>query len=69
MYETNSYGMHRNLAGVLAAFIVAISGLVFDRAHLASAPEGTVEIGQLEAVEAQAQVAALPEVVVTGRKA
>ena len=67
MYEANSYGIHRSVGGVLAAFIVAISGLVFDRAHLASAPEGTVEIGQLEAVEAQ--VAALPEVVVTGRKA
>lgn len=67
MYEANSYGIHRNLAGVLAALIVAISGLIFDRAHLASAPEGTVEVGQLEAVEAQ--VAALPEVVVTGRKA
>ena len=68
MYEANSYGIHRNLAGVLAAFIVAISGLVFDRAHLASAPEGTVEIGKPDTVEAQAQDAALPEVVVTGRK-
>lgn len=69
MYEANSYGIHRNLGAVLAAFIAAVSGLVFDRAHLASAPEGTVEVGQLEAVEAPAQVAALPEVVVTGRKA
>lgn len=69
MYEASAYGIHRNVAAVLAAAIVAVSGLVFDRAHLASAPEGTVEIGQLETVEAQAQVAALPEIVVTGRKA
>jgi hypothetical protein len=69
MYQANSYGIHRNLGGVLAALIVTVSGLVFDRAHLASAPEGTVEIGQLESVEAQAQVAVLPDVVVTGRKA
>jgi hypothetical protein len=69
MYEASAYGIHRNLSAVLAAAIVAVSGLVWDRAHLASAPEGTVEIGQLEAIGAEAQMAALPEIVVTGRKA
>lgn len=69
MYEPNAYGIHRNIAGVVAAAIVAVSGLVFDRAHLASAPEGSVEIGQLTPVEAEARIAALPEIVVTGRKA
>jgi hypothetical protein len=77
MYEANAHGIHRNLAAVLAATVVAVSGLVFDRAHLASAPEGSVEIGELAPVEAPALatvqpaaiVAALPEVVVTGKKA
>jgi len=45
MYEANAYGIHRNVAAVLAAAVVAVSGLVWDRAHLASAPEGTVEVG------------------------
>lgn len=69
MYEPSAYGIHRNVAAVLAAAVVAVSGLVFDRAHLASAPEGSVEIGQLTPVEAEARIAALPEIVVTGRKA
>jgi hypothetical protein len=77
MYEANAAGITRNLAGVLAAAIVAVSGLVFDRSHLASAPEGTVEVGELALIEAPivaaAQpatiVGALPEVVVTARKA
>jgi hypothetical protein len=69
MYEANAAGITRNLAGVLAAAIVAVSGLVFDRSHLASAPEGTVEIGALTPVEPAAAVAVLPEVVVTGKKA
>lgn len=69
MYEASTYGIHRNLSAVLAAAIVAVSGLVWDRAHLASAPEGSVEIGQLTPVSTETQIAALPEIVVTGRKA
>jgi hypothetical protein len=77
MYEASAYGIHRNIAGAIAAAIVAVSGLVFDRAHLASAPEGTVEVGELALIEAPivaaaqpaAIVGALPEVVVTARKA
>ena len=69
MYEASTYGIHRNVAAVLAAAIVAVSGLVWDRAHLASAPEGSVEIGQLTPVSAETQIAALPEIVVTGKKA
>ncbi len=69
MYEANSYGIQRNLSAVLAALIVAASGLVFDRAHLASAPEGIVEVGQLTLVEAPVLIAALPEIVVTAKRA
>jgi hypothetical protein len=77
MYEASTYGIHRNVAAVLAAAVVAVSGLVWDRAHLASAPEGTVEVGELALIDrpivAAAQpaaiVEALPEIVVTARKA
>ena len=69
MYTTSPYGLHRNLSAVLAALIVAASGLVFDRAHQASAPAGIVEIGQLTLVEAPVQIAALPEIVVTAKRA
>ena len=65
MYEANAAGITRNLAGVLAAAIVAVGGLVFDRAYLASAPEGIVEIGALTLVEPATELAVLPEVVVT----
>jgi len=69
MYEASTYGIHRNVAAVLAAAVVAVSGLVFDQAHLASAPAGTVEIGQLVPVEAETRIAALPEIVVIGQRA
>jgi hypothetical protein len=69
MYATSPYGLHRNLSAVLAALVVAASGLVFDRAYLASAPEGIVEIGQLTPIEPAVQIAALPEVVVTATRA
>jgi hypothetical protein len=69
MYEASGYGIQRNISAVLAAAIVAASGLVFDRAHLASAPEGVVEIGQLSPVEVLPQFAALPEIVVTAKRA
>lgn len=69
MYETSAYGTHRNLATVVAAAIVAVSGLIFDRAHLAAAPEGSIEVGQLEAVWSPAAIATLPDIVVTAKRA
>jgi hypothetical protein len=69
MYTTSPYGIQRNLSAVLAAAIVAAGGVILDRAHLASAPEGIVEVGQLTSVEAPAHIAALPEIVVTAKRA
>jgi hypothetical protein len=51
MYNRNTFGIHGTLSTVLAAFIVGLSSLAFDRAHLASAPAGSVEVGDLEPVE------------------
>lgn len=69
MYETSAYGTHRNVAAVVAAAIVAVSGHIFDRAHLAAAPEGSIEVGQLETVWYPVAIAALPEIVVTAKRA
>jgi len=69
MYQANSYGIQRNFSAVLAATIVAVGGLVFDRAQVASAPAGIIEMGQLTPKAAPAQIAALPEIVVTARRA
>lgn len=69
MYTASTYGLNRNASAILAAAIVAFGGLVLDRAHLASAPAGIIEIGQLTPIAAQAQIAALPEIVVTAAKA
>ncbi len=69
MYETSRFGIHWNLSAVLAAAIVGVSGLIFDRAHLASAPEGSIEVGQLETVGVPGAIAALPELVVTAKRA
>lgn len=68
MSEANTFDFQRTLSAALAALIVAASGLVFDRAYLASAPEGIVEIGQLTLIEAPLQIAALPEIVVTAKR-
>lgn len=69
MYTTSPYGLQRNLSAVLAAAIVAAGGVILDRGHLAGAPEGIVEVGQLTPVEAPAQIVALPEIVVTAKRA
>ena len=52
MYEASGFGLHRNLSSVLAAAIVAVSGLALDRGHIAAAPDGTVEVGQLTPIDA-----------------
>lgn len=69
MYTANAYSTPHTLSAVLAAAIVAFGGLVLDRAYLASAPEGIVEIGQLTPIEAPSRIAALPEIVVTATRA
>jgi hypothetical protein len=64
MYTSNTWNARNTLSSVLAAAIVGISGLAFDRGHIAAAPEGTVEVGQLMAVDALPGIEALAEVIV-----
>lgn len=65
MVTSNAWNLRSALSTVLAAVIVGISGLALDRAHIAAAPAGTVEVGQLTAVDALPGTAILAEIVVT----
>jgi len=51
MNSSNHYGYRGALPAVLAALIVGTSGLVLDKGHIAAAPAGTIEIGQLTPVD------------------
>lgn len=54
---------------VTAVAIVSFSGLVMDQGHLAGAPRGVVEVGELTLVnEAQMAAVTLPEVTVVAKR-
>ena len=61
-----SENTRRSVSAVAAMAIVAFAGLALDQGHIAAAPFGTVEVGELTpvALEKLAQ-ATLPEIVVT----
>lgn len=63
--SSNGYNLRGALSAVLAAAIVGTSGLALDRGHIAAAPAGTIEIGQLTPLDVLPQVAALPAVIVS----
>lgn len=66
---TNTQNSRKTISAAAAVAIVAFSGLIMDQAHLASAPAGTIEIGELTPVsDAGMTVAALPEVIVVARR-
>ncbi len=65
MNSSNFFNARGTLSAVLAAAIVGISGLAFDKGHTASAPAGIIEVGELTAVDVLPQVAALPAVIVS----
>lgn len=66
MYADNT----RTTIGTLAAVaIVSFHALALDQAHIAAAPRGTVEVGELTMVEAAPMAAvSLPEVTVVARR-
>ncbi len=65
MNSSNFFNARGTLSAVLAAAIVGISGLAFDKGHIAQAPAGVIEVGELTAVDVLPQVAALPAVIVS----
>ncbi len=57
------------VSAVAAVAIVSFSGLVMDQAHVAAAPRGIVEVGELTLVnEAELASVTLPEVVVVAKR-
>lgn len=57
------------VSAVAAVAVVSFSGLVLDQAHIASAPRGYVEIGELTPVGAtEMAMATLPEVTVVAKR-
>ncbi len=59
----------RSISAVMAMAMVAFMALAIDQGHVAAAPRGTVEVGQLTPVglDRLAQ-ATLPEIVVTAQR-
>ena len=66
MFTQVANNARKTISMAAALVIVSAAGLVMDQAHLAAAPRGTVEIGELTPVSGT--VAALPEVVVTAKR-
>ncbi len=67
MFTMNAQSTRKTFSAVAAVAIVAFGGLVMDQAYLAAAPKGTIEIGELTAVDNT--LAQLPEVVVLAKRA
>lgn len=69
MFTIVAENTRKAMSAVAAIAIVTASGFVMDQAHLASAPRGTVEVGELTLVSdgPLAQVM-LPEVVVRAKR-
>jgi hypothetical protein len=69
MFTSVTQNTRTAISAVAAVAIVSFGGLVLDQAHLAAAPRGTVEVGDLTPVgEAQTTLAMLPEVVVIAKR-
>jgi hypothetical protein len=69
MFTMVAQNTRKTISAVAAVAIVSFSGLVLDQAHLAAAPRGTIEIGELTPVAVgEMTLAALPEVVVVAKR-
>jgi hypothetical protein len=69
MFTMLTENTRRTVSTVAAVAVVAFTGLTLDQGHLGALPQGTVEVGELTAVNVMqmAQVT-LPEIVVTGQR-
>ena len=69
MFTMVAQGTQKTFSAMAAVAIVSFGGLVMDQAYLAAAPQGTVEIGELTALDnTGATLAQLPEVVVRAKR-
>jgi hypothetical protein len=67
MFTMVAQSTRKTVSAVAAIAIVGASTLVMDQAHMAAAPRGVVEVGELQLVETM-PIASLPEVVVVARR-
>ncbi len=68
MNISNRFNARGALSAVLAAAVVATSGLAFEKGHAGTARTGVIEVGpltQLTPADVLPQVAALPAVIVS----
>jgi hypothetical protein len=69
MFTMLTENTRRTVSAVAAVAVVAFTGLTLDQGHLGALPQGTVEIGELTAVDVMQMASiTLPEIVVTGER-
>jgi hypothetical protein len=68
MFTMVAQNTRKTFSAVAAVAIVAFGGLVMDQAHLAAAPQGRIEVGELTALDGATMLARLPEVTVVARR-
>ncbi len=69
MFTMVAQNTRKAVSAVAAVAIVSFSALVMDQGHLAGAPRGTVEVGELTLVaDGQMAQVTLPEVVVVAKR-
>ncbi len=68
MFTMVSKNVRMAVSTVAAAAIVSFGAVVLDQAHIASAPRGTVEVGELTPIDATLASVTLPEVTVVAKR-
>lgn len=68
MNISNIWNVNGAVSAVVAAAIVGVSGLALDRGHAVSSSTGIEDSIALAATDVLPHVAALPEIVVTGKR-
>lgn len=69
MFTLVAESTRKTVGAIAAVTIVSFSGLVLDQAHIASAPRGVVEIGELTPVGGSELAAVtLPEITVVAKR-
>jgi hypothetical protein len=68
MFTMVAQSTRTTFSAAAAVAIVSFGGLVMDQAHLAAAPKGTVEVGELTALDGAIALAQLPEVIVVAKR-
>jgi hypothetical protein len=68
MFTMVAESTRKTFSVAAAVAIVSFGGLAMDQSYLAAAPQGSIEIGELTAIDGGARLAQLPEVVVVAKR-